>query len=214
MGIDWNLFFDLTADKNKRIGKDRTQPAYKIDTSLVNPLAFLPEFSQINASVPTPPLTDVSQLQPPPLAGQVPNLALRNLLRGMAMGLPSGQNVALAMGIEPLADDLLKVGKATNADEYDKLDALHAIDSSFIGKAPLWYYILAEAQHEWRVNGGNTCTPVQLGKVGSRIVVETFVGLLLNDGHSVLRQAPAWHPNIGKRGKFDMPDFINYALGK
>jgi hypothetical protein len=78
----------------------------------------------------------------------------------------------------------------------------------------LWYYILAEAQHDWRVNGGCATTPVQLGTVGSRIVVETLVGLLLNDGHSVLRQAPAWSPAIGKGKHFDMPDFIHYALGK
>jgi len=37
--------------------------------------------------------------------------------------------------------------------------------------------------------------------------------LLLSDGHSVLRQAPAWHPSIGKKKHFDMPDLINYALG-
>jgi hypothetical protein len=147
-GIDWNLFFDLSGDKDKRIGKNRTQPAYKIDTSLVNPLAFLPEFSEINASKPTPPLTDVTQLQPKPMPGQLPNLALRNLLRGVAMGLPSGQDVARAMGIEPLEDRLLKVGKATNAEEYNKLETLASIDTSFVGSAPLWFYILAEAQHE------------------------------------------------------------------
>jgi hypothetical protein len=212
-GIDWNLFFDLSNDKDDRIGKDRTQPAYKIDTSLVNPLAFLAEFSAVNASTPTPPLTDVAQLQPKPKAGQIPNLALRNLLRGMAMGLPSGQDVAQAMGLEPLADELLKVGKATTAEEYDRLDALKTIDPSFAGKAPLWYYVLAEAQHDWRINGGGSDTPVRLGKVGSRIIVETFVGLLWYDSYSVLRQAPAWHPVIGKGKGFDMPDLVNYALG-
>jgi hypothetical protein len=214
-GIDWNLFFDLTHDKDKRIGKDRTQPAYKIDTSLVNPLAFLPEFSTVNATKPTPPLTHIAQLQPPPMSQQAPNnLALRNLLRGVAMGLPSGQDVARAMSIEPLSDNSLKVGKATTAEEFDKLDTLKAIDSSFADNAPLWYYVLAEAQHDWRVNGGGAETPIQLGTVGSRIVVETLVGLLLNDGHSVLRQAPAWSPAIGKGKHFDMPDFIHYALGK
>jgi hypothetical protein len=213
-GIDWNLFFDLTNDKNKRIGKNRTQPAYKIDTSLVNPLAFLPEFSITNAVKPTPPLTHIAQLQPLAMPQQIPNLALRNLLRGMAMGLPSGQDVARAMGLEPLDDNLLKVGKATNADEINKLDTLKSIDSSFADNAPLWYYILAEAQNDWLVNGGGAATPVQLGTVGSRIVVETLVGLLLNDSHSVLRQAPAWHPTIGKKQYFDMPDFIHYALGK
>jgi hypothetical protein len=27
----------------------------------------------------------------------------------------------------------------------------------------------------------------------------------MNDGHSLLRQAPAWIPEIGKKSKFDMP---------
>jgi hypothetical protein len=180
----------------------------------VNPLAFLPEFSQVNAAKPAPPLAHISQLQPPAIPHQLPNLALRNLLRGMAMGLPSGQDVARAMGVEPLDDELLKVGKATTAEEYDKLDTLKSIDPGFKGKAPLWYYVLAEAQNQWMEHGGRSATPVQLGAVGSRIVVETLVGLLLCDGHSVLRQAPAWRPCIGKGQDFDMPDFISYALGK
>ena len=213
-GIDWNLFFDLSGDKDRRTAKNRTQPAYKIDTSLVNPLAFLPEFSRVDADAPAPPLTDVAQLQPPPNPGQFPNLALRNLLRGVSLGLPSGQDVARAMGLEPLADEWLKVGKADNADAYDRLDSLAGIHPSFIGKAPLWYYVLAEAQHDWRERGGRGDTPVRLGAVGSRIVVETLAGLLLHDGHSLLRQAPAWHPAIGKQAAFDMPDLVRYALGE
>lgn len=219
-GIDWNLFFDLTNDKESqsRTGKNRTQPAYKIDASLVNPLAFLPEFSQINMQ---PPLDDISKLQPDPLPSvpkQFNNLALRNLLRGMSMGLPSGQDVARAMGHEPLKDCDLKVGKAINNEEekikYDDLPILASIHTDFVGKAPLWYYILAEAAHDWQSNGGKIDTPVRLGNVGSRIVLETFVGLLLSDSHSLLRQAPAWKPEIGKKENFDMPDFIKYALGK
>ena len=214
-GIDWNLFFDLTGDKDFRFTKNRTQPAYKIDTSLVNPLAFLPEFSTVNMQHPSPPLTDVNQLQPPVKAPNNPaNLALRNLLRGMSMGLPSGQDVALAMGLEPLEDSKLKVGKATVEDEYEKLPTLASLHKDFIGKAPLWYYVLAEAQHDWLTNGGQADTAVKLGLVGSRIVVETLVGILLNDSHSLLRQAPAWTPAIGKKKNFDMPDFIKYALGK
>jgi Animal haem peroxidase len=211
-GIDWNLFFDLTGDKDSRKHKNRTQPAYKIDTSLVNPLAFLPEFSQINQQ---PPLDNVSKLQPQPQPGKFNNLAFRNLLRGMSMGLPSGQDVARAMGYQPLNDEELRVGKATSANEFDALPILHCVHSDFIGKAPLWYYVLAEAAHDWRQKGcGKTDAPVCLGKVGSRIVLETFVGLLLHDKHSFLCQAPAWTPEIGKKSKFDMPDLINYALGK
>jgi hypothetical protein len=211
-GIDWNLFFDLTGDKESRLTKDRTQPAYKIDASLVNPLAFLPEFSEINKQ---PPLDDISKLQPPPFPRQFNNLALRNLLRGQSMGLPSGQDIARAMGYKPLKDEELKVGKATTADEYDNLPILPSIHTDFIGKAPLWYYVLAEAAHDWRckVKGGEPDAPVNLGQVGSRIVLETLVGLLLDDSHSFLRQAPAWTPEIGKKEQFDMPDLINYALG-
>ena len=210
-GIDWDLFFDLTSDKGNRNGIDRTQPAYKIDASLVNPLAFLPEFSQVNS---IPPLDSIEKLQAKPITGKVANLAFRNLLRGMAMGLPSGQDVARAMGLTPLSDKDLKVGKATNLDEYNALHSISEIDQkgSFIGKAPLWYYILAEAQHDWFQNGGTPETPVKLGEVGSRIVVETLVGLMLHDGHSILRAAPAWYPEIGKKKEFDMPDFIKYTL--
>lgn len=129
------------------------------------------------------------------------------------MGLPSGQAVARAMGYEPLKDEDLKVGKATNAAEYKDLPILPAIDPQFTKKAPLWYYILAEAAHDWfDKGGGKTEAPVCLGKVGSRIVLETFVGLLLQDSHSFLRQAPNWTPEIGKQEKFDMPDLIEYAL--
>ena len=212
-GIDWNLFFDLTGDKNKaRFGKDRTQPTYKIDTSLVNPLAFLPEFSEVKPSTPSTPLTDVSQLQPPPKKGEIASLPLRNLLRGMSMGLPSGQDVAQLMGLTPLSDDLLRVGKATAKSEYVTLPKITDISPEFAHNAPLWYYVLAEAQHDWLLAGGEEATPVRLGEVGSRIVVETLVGLLLSDSHSVLRQAPAWTPKIGKGAKFDMPDFVKYAI--
>ena len=211
-GIDWNLFFDLTGDKATRKDKRRTQPAYKLDASLVNPLAFLPEFSSVSA---TPPLDDIAKLQAVPLKHSVANLALRNLMRGVAMGLPSGQDVAMAMGFTPLTDEQLRVGKATKLAEY--LDTPKISDiagGAFKGKAPLWYYLLAEGAHEWADRGGNEQGGVQLGRIGSRIVVETFVGMLLGDGHSVLRQAPGWHPAIGKKAGFDMPDFVKYALGQ
>ncbi|MGE0825278.1 MAG: heme peroxidase family protein [Candidatus Binatia bacterium] len=208
-GIDWNLFFDLTGDTASRVTKDRTQPAYKIDSSLVNPLAFLPEFSLVTQK---PPLDDVSKLQSPPRPGLINNLALRNLLRGMTMSLPSGQDVARAMGLEPLHDEELRVGKATTAKEFESLPTLVSIHKEFSRKAPLWYYILAEAAHDWLHHGGEADTPVRLGKVGSRIVVETFAGLLLQDSHSFLSQAPAWKPEIGKKAGFDMADFIRYAL--
>ena len=56
-------------------------------------------------------------------------LAERNLLRGKRLGLPGGQDVATAMGVTPL----------TNAQ-------LGLKQPGWAGKAPLWYYVLKEAE--------------------------------------------------------------------
>ena len=84
-GIDWGRFIDIdirnfdgtVADQKKRL-----QFAYRLDTSLVNPLSQLP----------------------PPVAINPSSLAERNLLRGFRLGLPSGQSVAREMRLRPLAD--------------------------------------------------------------------------------------------------------------
>jgi hypothetical protein len=136
-GIDWALYFELGNKVGApTTGVDRVQPAYKIDPSLVNPLAFLPEFSE-------PPIDNDGNLTSKP--GQLPNLALRNLLRGKAMELPSGQDVALAMGIHPLTNAQLQIGKAavqdieTNPTIQDLVDQAQASGrvSSFAKGAPL-----------------------------------------------------------------------------
>ncbi len=183
--IDWSLFFDM-GNKPPQLGVDRLQRAYKIDTSLVTPLGALPR----------------SVAGDPP-----PSLAQRNLLRGLRMGLPSGQDVARAMGVEPLPDEKLMVGKATSD---DKPVAKSVVDVSpdFKGKAPLWYYVLAEAQQQF---DGNNATPIRLGAVGGRIVAETMVGLMLGDSHSFLSQDPAWTP---AKKSFRMADLIRMAIGK
>ena len=206
--IDWSLFFDINGSI-KNGGTKRVQPAYKIDTSLVNPLGFLPEFS--NPALKSGELT-VTALQSVPVDPimDLANLAQRNLLRGLSMGLPSGQDVARAMGVEPIEDDNLKVGKAVVKD-FPGNPTLKSIDRSFEGNAPLWFYVLAEAQYEWflRAEGGKGDEePVHLGRVGGRIVAETLIGLLWSDGSSYLRQAPNWKPdNIRSMG-----DLISFAL--
>ena len=208
--IDWSLYFDIN-DSITNGGIKRVQPAYKIDTSLVNPLGFLPEFS--NPALKSGELT-VTALQSVPVDPimDLANLAQRNLLRGLSMGLPSGQAVARAMGVEPVKDENLRVGKAVVKD-FPSNPTLKSIDRSFKGNAPLWFYVLAEAQYEWflRAEGGKQDEePVRLGKVGGRIVAETLIGLLWSDGSSYLRQAPNWKPpdhNIRSMG-----DLISFAL--
>ncbi|MBL8192129.1 MAG: heme peroxidase, partial [Acidobacteria bacterium] len=169
------------------------QPAYKIDSSLVNPLALLPEFVKKNASF--------------------TSLAQRNLRRGNTMGLPSGQDVARFMGLEPLKDFQLKVGKATQEDSKKKNKTIDQVSSAFAGKAPLWFYILSEAQAAYNNPKTKDDTPTRLGEVGGRIVAEVIIGLLLGDSHSFLSQAPGWEPELqNSKGQFGMAELIKQSI--
>jgi hypothetical protein len=209
--IDWSLFFDV-AGSIKNVGKKRVQPAYKIDSSLVNPLGFLPEFSKPPQPLVPPFTVDQLQSKPADPKGDPTNLAQRNLLRGFTMGLPSGQSVALALGVDPIDDKKLQVGKAVT-DDLKTNPLLTSFDGSFVENAPLWYYVLAEAQVEWAERatakgGKGEEEPVRLGTVGGRIVAETIIGLLWGDGHSYLRQAPNWKPDTIR----SVGDLIEFAL--
>ncbi len=191
--LDWTLFFRMGPNIPK--SSQRLQPAYKIDTSLVNPLGALP------ASV----------------TSGIPSLATRNLLRGRSMSLPSGQSVAHAMGFEPIPDANLFVGKATEEatqglNGKPKNGLLTAISPKFANNAPLWYYILAEAQQAFVGNK----TEIRLGDVGGTIVGEVFVGLLFADSHSYLQQHPNWLPNpafVGADGIFGMAELLRAVRG-
>jgi hypothetical protein len=170
--IDWSLFLP-----GGKTSGGTVQASYKIDASITNSLSLLPL----------------------PVSSEGPaDLAVRNLLRSSQVGLPSGQDVARAMGIRPLADNQILIGKATG--DATEATPITSISSSFAGKAPLWAYILAESTaHAYRIeNGaivGSQKAPFTLGPVGGRIVGETFVGLLLSDSNSILnsstkRQSP------------------------
>jgi len=175
--IEWKLFFPIDPKAPKK-GSERVQPAYKIDSSLVNPLGSLP----------------------PSVAKNPASLPERNLIRGLRMQLPSGQRVARHMGIKPLTEDELKVGKAP--DDKDN-PTLVSISERFRNNAPLWFYILSESQHD---HGGR-----RLGKVGARIVAEVFIGLLIGDNHSFIAQDPTWtpYPEVCRDGKtFGIADLI------
>ncbi len=214
--IDWGLFFEtrgtMTPDQIA-MGAQKVQPSYKIDTSLVNPLAFLPDFSQSG----TPKATTAEGFAKPK-AGAIANLALRNLMRGQASGLASGQDVARAMGIEPLSDEDLMVGKATVAGLTTNRSITDYGDS-FRGQAPLWFYVLAEAQYTWcsraRALAGDDLAkntlPGHLGPVGARLVAETFVALMELDPDSVLHAPRHWQPTYGQGPRFGMVDLIRTA---
>ena len=144
--IDWNYFFDIPGMDSP----DDRNMSRLIDTQLSLPLAKLPS-------------TVVA-----PTQGAIVALAERNLLRGKRLGLPAGQDVAVAMGVAPL----------TNAQ-------LGLTEPGWKGKAPLWFYILKEAE----LLGGH-----KLGPVGGRIVAEVILNVLALDKGSYFNANPSFSP--------------------
>ena len=86
----------------------------------------------------------------------VRKLAIRNLLRGYILHMPTGQAVARVMGAPVLSGQTL-----LNSLPASQRTALSA--GGFADRTPLWFYILAEAGSHLGSNGA------RLGPVGSRI---------------------------------------------
>ena len=201
--IDWGRFIDVdlrtSSEQQPADTKRRLQFAYRIDTSVVNPLGNLP----------------------PVIGGALPSLAERNLKRSWRLGLPSGQNVAHAMGIVPLRDDQITIGKAVDKpgdeDVVGPITDPQVGGAVFAGNCPLWTYILAEAAlHKEKEpipvkETGKTIQTPKLGPVGGRIMAEVFLGLMFGDSNSLLSLAPCWHPASG--ADYRLKDFVNFALG-
>jgi hypothetical protein len=100
------------------------------------------------------------------------------------------------MGAEVLSNEQL-----SSTDDRQRLD-----DPGWGGQAPLWFYILKEAQRQQ--NGE------RLGQVGGRIVAEVFLGLLERDANSYLRRDPSFRPSpdiAGKNGQFGIVDLLKFA---
>jgi hypothetical protein len=139
------------------------------------------------------PLTDLpGSAVPPP--DPTKHLAVRNTLRGKHVGLASGQQVARAMRVNVLSNATLGLSN----------------DPGWGGEAPLWFYILKEAELP-PYNGE------QLGPVGGRIMAETLVGLLQRDPNSYLYLDAAWKPAppiapmTGQFGFVDLPKYAGAA---
>jgi len=196
--IDWGRFIDVdvrTYDGTTEENKKRLQFAYRIDTSVVNPLSNLP----------------------PSVASNPSSLPTRNLLRGWQMRLPSAQRIAEAMGVEPLRDTDILIGKGVDRPAAgEEPVSITMISNVFAKNCPLWTYILAEAMKHQQtvkipVNKEVSITTPRLGPVGGRIVAEVFLGLMFGDNHSLLSLAPKWIPEGNP--DYRLRDFVNYALG-
>ncbi|HWH96578.1 MAG TPA: heme peroxidase family protein [Baekduia sp.] len=187
-GVQWKFFLDGIDDEPGENDRHLPQPSYKIDAELVNPLG---ELTDATAAP--------EELTPggPPNLAQI--LAVRNLLRGLELGVPSGQEIARAMGLLPLTDQQLvtdQVGGPLTA----------AAKADLAGNAPLWYYVLKEA--EVLADGAH------LGPVGGRIVAEVLIGLLVGDPLSYINVAPGWRPDLpgaATPGHYTLSDLVNFA---
>jgi heme peroxidase len=200
--IDWARFLDLEprpfGDENDPANPgnpQRTQLAYRIDTSLVNPLGRLPDR----------------------VANDLPlSLASRNLLRGWRMRLPTGQDVARAMGVPVLPDSEILIGKFTGAAGDIEGDIVTVGGDAFRGKCPLWTYVLAETEEVVTsfetTDGEKLIKTRRLGPVGGRIVAETFAGLLAGDSSSFLSLNPLWTPCLAVNGVFGLRELVAAAL--
>jgi hypothetical protein len=158
--IDWSLFFDVP-------GRPPAQRAKRIDGQLARSLIELPTA-----------ITGESDER------AYRSLAGRDLQRGHAYGLPSGEAVASAMGEEPLGRD--EVG---------------LLDAGWEADTPLWFYVLRES--EARGDGE------RLGPVGGRIVAEVLLGIIENDPESYRAVEADWTPNLPARNAgFALTDLL------
>ena len=122
-----------------------------------------------------------------------PSLAERNLLRGSRLGLPAGQDVAARMGVTPLTNTQLGLPDPENP--------------GWQGKAPLWFYILKEAELAYAGE--------RLGPVGGRIVTEVILSILDADKSGYLKVNPGFRPSAPiapATGQFRTGDFLKFAL--
>jgi hypothetical protein len=131
-------------------------------------------------------------------------LAVRNLLRGYLLRMPTGQAVARALRrkLREVRDIPVLTPKQIeeNAKKFDEKQAevgqaevkqaevLRRRDGELLRRTPLWYYILAEAAI---LRKGR-----RLGPVGSTIVAEVLVGLVRRSPHSILDPKTNWQPNL------------------
>jgi hypothetical protein len=159
--VDWALQIDVA-------GHAPAQRAKRIDSRLPAPLIALP--TQISGAEPG---TDYA------------SLANRDLQRGHAVGLASGEAVARRLGVPALS--AAQIGLE---------------EHGWAGETPLWFYILKEAEV---LHDGD-----RLGPVGGRIVGEVLVGIIDGDPGSFRSVDPGWTPTLPARrdGAFGLADIL------
>lgn len=190
----FELLFQFTGNGNPQpfLGQAEVLPSSWIiewDRFVDRGSAFPDHFARKIDTRLAPPLRDmVNEGNDPSLSENIrqilKRLARRNLLRGYLLSIPTGQAIANVIGAQPLTRDELRP-----SNHPALADALQ--QGGFLERTPLWYYVLREA--EVRANGNS------LGEVGSRIICDTIIGLVVNDPRSYLNQPGGWDPSKGVR---------------
>ena len=148
----------------------------------------------------------------PPLAaldtlgfdGLQTSLAARTLIRGARCRLPSGQALADFFGVKRLAlEPLIRTSAGWLL-----------VKGGMLEQTPLFYYILAEAEHLGvRQRNGAGIPGTRLGPLGSLLLAKTIIGLLKSDLLSYLN-APAWKPFLfTNRNNSPLLNLLNYGNG-
>ena len=112
------------------------------------------------------------------------------------MGLCAGEDLAAFYGYgrDHLPIDVIEPEAAWQPLYYQGKDF----------RTPLWYYLLAEAQH------AETATESRLGKVGSHLVGEVILGAIKWARESVLNE-PGWTSLITKSRDVRLLDLAKFA---
>jgi hypothetical protein len=159
LAVDWYRFFDGSQQEGPEL-------AMAIDTVIASPLFHLPSehLHHLIAENATP---------------LPPELPVRTLRRGAAVGLASGEEVAEKLGRDPL--------RPKQPEGYERTLWANLDELGLTERTPLWYYVLLEAELE---NKGQ-----KLGTIGSRLIAEVVEGALRTDAESFLAvNGPQWAP--------------------
>jgi hypothetical protein len=194
--IDWERFI-----RDAPLHSDRM--ARKIDTKLAPPLSDM--FKEDDGLTPSEQTGELGRI--------LRHLAERNLRRSHRLNIPSGQAVTAAVNafdgstspfVESAAYRTAYAGDDIEIPEPPAADGIAVLpetvlaegaagaalrDGNMLGDTPLWFYLLREAE----VTAGDT-----LGPLGSRLVAETLVGLVIEDSQSYWAQGSgggSWSPS-------------------
>jgi len=126
------------------------------------------------------------------------SLAFRNLLRGNALSLPSGQSVVKALQAAgyPISSDFAPL----RLDDVVP-DGHHGL----VDQTPLFFYLMREA--------GTLGKGRRLGPAASAILLEVIVGALTHCGTSFL-SVKGWKPSVciaGTGREFELADVVRYV---